>query len=211
MLRLFSTHPGQKIVYVAPLKALSRERIADWASAKSFQGLLEKKIVEVCVTMCLLYVVCVYSSELTCTFARHQQLTGDTAPDQRAILEADIIITTPEKWDGISRQWATRPYVKKVGLVIIDEIHLLGADRGPVLEVIVSRMRYISSHTASPIRIVGLSTALSNAKDLGDWLGIEKAGLFNFPPSVRPVPLTIHISGHAGKHCESTCERDSLL
>lgn len=29
--------------------------------------------------------------------------------------------------------------VPQVGLLIIDEIHLLGADRGPVLEVIVSR------------------------------------------------------------------------
>ena len=90
--------------------------------------------------------------------------------------------------------------MRQVGLVIIDEIHLLGADRGPVLEVIVSRMRYISSHTATPIRIVGLSTALSNARDLGDWLGIERAGLFNFPPSVRPVPLTIHVAGFAGKN-----------
>jgi replicative superfamily II helicase len=31
--------------------------------------------------------------------------------------------------------------VPQVGLLIIDEIHLLGADRGPILEVIVSRMR----------------------------------------------------------------------
>ena len=29
----------------------------------------------------------------------------------------------------------------QVALLIIDEIHLLGADRGPILEVIVSRMR----------------------------------------------------------------------
>ena len=173
MLRLFSNYPGSKVVYIAPLKALARERIEDWTSARSFQGVLGKKIVE---------------------------LTGDTAPDQRAIMASDIIITTPEKWDGISRGWQTRPFVKMVGLVIIDEIHLLGADRGPVLEVIVSRMRYISSHTATPIRIVGLSTALSNARDLGDWLGIERAGLFNFPPSVRPVPLTIHVAGFAGKH-----------
>lgn len=77
---------------------------------------------------------------------------------------------------------------------------MLGADRGPVLEVIVSRMRYISSHTSQPIRIVGLSTALSNAKDLADWLGIEGPGLFNFPPAVRPVPLTIHVAGFPGKH-----------
>jgi hypothetical protein len=33
----------------------------------------------------------------------------------------------------------------QVGLLVIDEIHLLGADRGPILEVIVSRMRYIAA------------------------------------------------------------------
>lgn len=60
-----------------------------------------------------------------------------------SLQSADILITTPEKWDGISRAWksTSRAYVKQVGLVIIDEIHLLGEERGPVLEVIVSRMR----------------------------------------------------------------------
>ncbi len=163
--------PTSKVVYIAPLKALARERIEDWNRKSSLRGCLGKKILE---------------------------LTGDTAPDQQAIKDADIIITTPEKWDGISRNWQTRSYVRKVGLVVIDEIHLLGADRGPVLEVLVSRMRYISSHTSNPVRIVGLSTALANAKDLADWLGIEGPGWFNFHPSVRPVPLTVHISGWPG-------------
>lgn len=31
----------------------------------------------------------------------------------------------------------------------MDEIHLLGEDRGPVLEVIVSRMRYIAASAAT--------------------------------------------------------------
>ena len=48
---------------------------------------------------------------------------------------ADVIITTPEKWDGVTRGWRNRDYVRSVRLVIIDEIHLLGEDRGPVLEV----------------------------------------------------------------------------
>jgi len=52
---------------------------------------------------------------------------------------------------------------------------LAGNDRGPVLEVIVSRTNFISSHTARPVRIVGLSTALANARDLADWLGIKQA------------------------------------
>lgn len=49
-----------------------------------------------------------------------------------------------------------------------------GADfcRGPILEVIVSRMRYISAHTERGVRFVGLSTAVANAQDLAEWLGI---------------------------------------
>ena len=36
------------------------------------------------------------------------ELTGDTAADIWAIEQADIIVTTPEKWDGISRSWQNR-------------------------------------------------------------------------------------------------------
>lgn len=100
------------------------------------------------------------------------ELTGDVSPDVRAIIAADVIVTTPEKWDGISRSWQTRNYVKDVALIVIDEIHLLGEDRGPVLEVIVSRTNFIASHTTKTLRIIGLSTALANARDLANWLGI---------------------------------------
>ncbi|KAF5832046.1 Sec63 Brl domain-containing protein [Dunaliella salina] len=170
MMRIFNEHPDSKIIYIAPLKALVRERVDDWG--RGMCARLGKSLVE---------------------------LTGDYTPDLRALLAANIIIATPEKWDGISRNWQSRAYVKKVGLVIIDEIHLLGADRGPILEVIVSRMRYIAGQTDRHIRFVGLSTALANAQDLGAWLGISSAGLFNFKPSVRPVPLEAHIQGFPGK------------
>ncbi|KAL0384901.1 UNVERIFIED_CONTAM: DExH-box ATP-dependent RNA helicase DExH14, partial [Sesamum radiatum] len=171
MLHLFNAQPDMKVIYIAPLKALVRERMNDWR--KRLVSRLGKHMVE---------------------------LTGDYTPDLTALLEADIIISTPEKWDGISRNWHTRGYVKKVGLMILDEIHLLGADRGPILEVIVSRMRYISSQTERSVRFVGLSTALANAHDLADWLGVEENGLFNFKPSVRPVPLEVHIQGYPGKY-----------
>lgn len=100
--------------------------------------------------------------------------TGDVSPDVQAIMKSDIIVTTPEKWDSISRSWQTRGYVQKVALIVLDEVHLLGEDRGPVLEVIVSRTNFISSHTEKPIRIVALSTALANARDLANWLGIKE-------------------------------------
>jgi len=68
----------------------------------------------------------------------------------------------------------SRTYVQAMRLLVIDEIHLLGDERGPVLEVIVSRTNFIASHTERPVRVIGLSTALANAKDLTDWLGIKQ-------------------------------------
>lgn len=171
MFRVFKQYPRGKVVYIAPMKALVKERMEDWKHR--LQEKLGKIVVE---------------------------LTGDVTPDANAIRNSHVIVTTPEKWDGISRSWQTREYVRDVALIVIDEIHLLGEDRGPVLEVIVSRTNFISSHTTRKIRIVGLSTALANAKDLANWLGIGQMGLYNFKPSVRPVPLSVHISGFPGKH-----------
>lgn len=177
ILRVFSLKPGGKIIYVAPLKSLAKERLRDWEKKL---GLLGKKVLE---------------------------LTGDYTPDVKMLLEADLLITTPEKWDGISRNWHHRTYVQRVALVIIDEIHLLGLERGPVLEVIVSRMRYIAEKTKSSVRFVGLSTALANSYDVATWLGIstnfsnkKPPGLFNFKPAVRPCPVTVHIEGFSEKH-----------
>ncbi|EHA27785.1 hypothetical protein ASPNIDRAFT_211092 [Aspergillus niger ATCC 1015] len=161
----FREKPGSKVVYIAPMKALVRERVQDWK--KRLTAPMGLKLVE---------------------------LTGDNTPDTRTIRDADIIITTPEKWDGISRSWQTRDYVRKVSLVIIDEIHLLGGDRGPILEIIVSRMNYIASQSKGSVRLMGMSTACANATDLANWLGV-KEGLYNFRHSVRPVPLEIYIDG----------------
>ncbi|KAI2614176.1 Sec63-domain-containing protein [Hypoxylon fragiforme] len=161
----FRERPGSKVVYIAPMKALVRERVKDWGARLA--GPLGLKLVE---------------------------LTGDNTPDTRTIKDADIIVTTPEKWDGISRSWQTRGYVRQVALVIIDEIHLLAGDRGPILEIIVSRMNYIAQSTKNAVRLLGMSTACANATDLANWLGV-KEGLFNFRHSVRPVPLELYIDG----------------
>jgi activating signal cointegrator complex subunit 3 len=170
--RLWNTQPKQKVVYIAPLKALVRERVDEW-TLKLCKP-LNKRLVE---------------------------LTGDFTPDIRLLKNADIVVTTPEKWDGISRNWQERGYVRDVGLIIMDEIHLLGSERGAILEVIVSRMRYVAWYTGQPIRMLGLSSTLANARDLADWLGITShLGLYNFRPSVRPVPLSVRIQGFAGKH-----------
>lgn len=61
-------------------------------------------------------------------------------------------------------------------------------------------MRYISEQTGNNVRFVGLSTALANAKDVADWMGIHKLGLYNFKPSVRPVPIKVFFEGFSEKH-----------
>jgi activating signal cointegrator complex subunit 3 len=171
--RLLSAHPRAKAVYIAPIKALVAERVKDWQRKFGAMSGLQKTVVE---------------------------LTGDTTPDAASLRRADIIITTPEKFDGVSRGWQHRQFVQDVGVVVLDEVHLLGEERGPVLEVIVSRLRYMSSVTGRAVRFVALSTALANAQDVGDWLGVPPRGLFNFRPSVRPVPMEAHIQGFPGKH-----------
>ena len=111
------------------------------------------------------------------------ELTGDFTPDidvdfysliiNKALNTAHVLVTTPEKWDGISRNWKHRSYVQNVGLLILDEIHLLGQERGPVIEVIVSRMNYIATKTDNSIRMIGLSTAMANGLDVANWFGTE--------------------------------------
>ena len=54
-------------------------------------------------------------------------------------------------------------------------------------------MRYISSQLERNIRIVALSSSLSNARDVAQWLGCGTTAFFNFHPNVRPVPLELHI------------------
>ncbi|CAH9099603.1 unnamed protein product [Cuscuta epithymum] len=155
-----------RAVYIAPIEALAKERYSDWK--KKFGEGLGMRVVE---------------------------LTGETATDLKLLEKGQVVISTPEKWDALSRRWKQRKHVQQVSLFIIDELHLIGGQGGPVLEVIVSRMRYIASLPDKKIRIVALSTSLANAKDLGEWIGATSHGLFNFPPGVRPVPLEIHIQG----------------
>lgn len=61
--------------------------------------------------------------------------------------------------------------------------------------MIVSRMNFVSAKTARPVRLLGLSSAIANAYDMASWLKVKDEGLFNFPSTVRPVPLEMYIDG----------------
>ena len=149
-----------KVVYVAPMKALVAEQ------ANSFRERLAPFGVVV------------------------NELTGDSQLTKAQIAETQVIVTTPEKWDVISRKSSDTSYTNLVRLLIVDEIHLLHDDRGPVLESIVARTIRRMEQLNDPVRIVGLSATLPNYRDVAAFLRVNPAsGLFYFESGFRPCPL----------------------
>eukprot|EP00934_Nitzschia_sp_Nitz4_P003078 Nitzschia sp. Nitz4//scaffold4_size323378//60170//66898//NITZ4_000629-RA/size323378-snap-gene-0.405-mRNA-1//1//CDS//3329553306//3068//frame0 len=124
------------------------------------------------------------------------KLTGEAVPDLKMLASARIALCTVKVWDMLTRRWRQRKAIGTVSLVIFDELHFLGGEIGPTMEVLLSRMRYISSQRkqedGTPLRIVGLSASLANARDVGEWIGVPSSSLFNFSPKVRPWPLEIY-------------------
>lgn len=154
-----------KVVYIAPLKALVQEQM------REFQRRLTPNFGVVV-----------------------NELTGDSSLSKQQISETQILITTPEKWDVITRK--ENNYSSFTKLIIIDEIHLLHDTRGPVLENIVSRtLRQIES-TNDQVRLVGLSATLPNYKDVSRFLRVDaEKGLYYFDASYRPCPLAQQFIG----------------
>lgn len=125
------------------------------------------------------------------------KLTGETASDLRLLARAKVVICNVSIWDSMSRRWRQRKAVQAVSLFIIDDLHFLGGEGGPTLEIIISRMRYLASHKKqrdenAQLRIVGLSASLANAREIAEWMGVSNKSLFNFSPKVRPTPLEIY-------------------
>ncbi len=175
IMRHLLKNDGTKVVYLAPMEALVRERYLDWQTSFGTKG----------------WGLAV------------RMLTGESAVDVQLLNEADIALATPEQWDIMTRRWRTRKAVQAVRLVIADELHLLGGQMGPPLEVALTRVRYIGAQLGVKIRIVGLSTSISNTRDVGDWIGAPSNNIFAFPPSARPVPLDIGIVGFDAQAFES--------
>lgn len=161
-----------KIVYMAPMKALVQEMVENFSRKLAPYGL---------------------------TVA---ELTGDAQLNRAQIESTQVLITTPEKWDVITRKGSDVGYIRLVRLLIIDEVHLLHDERGPVLEAIVARTLRSggsvggSNFASLATRIVGLSATLPNYRDVGRFLRVDpQRGIFHFDNSYRPCPLAQQFVG----------------
>ena len=175
LLRHWSKPDAGRAVYIAPFQELVDLRHKDWQQRFSkLRG--GKDIVK---------------------------LTGETTADLKLLEHGDLILATPAQWDILSRQWQRRKNVQNIKLFIADELHMLGGQFGFVYEIIVSRMHYIRSQTQLPLRIIGLSVSLANARDIGEWIDAKKHNIYNFSPHVRSVPLELHIQSFTVPHFPS--------
>lgn len=105
--------------------------------------------------------------------------TGDYDREEPWLHSADLIIATNEKIDSLIRHHAG--WLKDVGLVIADEIHLMGdSRRGPTLEIVLSRLRAINPC----LRLIALSATIPNADEISRWLNARL-----IESDWRPVPL----------------------
>jgi ATP-dependent DNA helicase HFM1/MER3 len=106
-------------------------------------------------------------------------LTGDVSRDDcdAVLSDADVILTTPEKFDSITRSSNTRQHlIKTFSLLLVDEVHFLAEEsRGASLEAVICRMRHLSTTLKFKLRVVALSATLPNASDLA---GLHPAPVF---------------------------------
>lgn len=141
-----------KIVYLSPLKALASEKFSEFEKLKSVD--FGRKI-------------------------KTQISTGDYDQADKNLGLNDILVLTNEKMDSLIRQGAV--WLDEIGLVIADEVHLIGdEDRGPTLEIVLTKLLLLQQKP----QILALSATVTNAAEISDWLGCKLV-----ESNWRPVPL----------------------
>ncbi|MCX9009935.1 MAG: endonuclease NucS [Candidatus Methanoperedens sp.] len=173
MVRELSKPSHGKILYIAPMRALTNEKESEW------NGTFKKIGFNI-------YVV-----------------SGERELSEKRAMEADVIITTPEKWDSATRKYQTDrfAFVREVSCVIIDEVHLIDSDiRGGTLEVLISRIKRINKD--KQLRIIALSATMPNIEDVAEWIGADEKEILKFDDSYRPVKLETDVFAYDPKESE---------
>lgn len=162
---------GGKGMFLAPLRALAREKATDWTSPTHHFGDLK-------ISIC----------------------TGDyrlTKERTQEINDSNIIIMTSEMLSHRSRSHTSEQsqFLKQVGTLVLDEAHTIGvAGRGPHVEV--GLMKFVQINPNA--RIVMLSATMPNVEELAEWVSysLNQKQTFVLRSSYRPVPLSIHYESY---------------
>jgi helicase len=142
-----------KVIYLSPLRALAAEKFLEF-----------KKLEKISI-----------GNEIKVGIS-----TGDYENIEKKLEKSNVLILTNEKMDSIIRHGAE--WIDEIGLVISDEIHLIGDDsRGPTLEMILTQLKELEQKP----QILGLSATITNSNEIANWLGCKLVD-----NEWRPVPLS---------------------
>ncbi|GET91474.1 dead/DEAH box helicase-like protein, putative [Leishmania tarentolae] len=194
----------RRAVYICPIKALANEKYEQWrAQFPTLTVVIETGDQQQ------------HQVDQVERISATAPATGDARgrdglENMASVSQADILVTTPERWDSITRRWKEKEVmtiVNSVGLLLLDEVHTVQEERGAAMEAIVSRFKVIQASSSSmhphsatvttATRIIAISGTLPNTQDLAEWLEVSPEMTFAFSPSDRPVPLTIRVIGYA--------------
>lgn len=158
---------GGKVIYLAPMRALAKEKYDDWTDP-------EHHFADLKVSIC----------------------TGDyrlTEDRKKELAEANIIIMTSEMLNSRCRNFSSEKndWLKQVRVVIVDEAHLLTVPgRGDHLEVGLMNLTMLNSD----VRFVLLSATMPNVSEIADWVSyvLTQKETYLLESEYRPCPLGIH-------------------
>jgi replicative superfamily II helicase len=157
---------GGKGIYVAPLKALAKEKEQDWTDSSHHFGDLKTFIA-----------------------------TGDfrfTAKRLKEMEDSQLIIMTPEMLASRCRNHKSykSKFLYEVGTVVFDESHLLTVpSRGDHIEIALMKLSEINPD----IRIVFLSATMPNVDEICGWVSdMTGRDTYYLESDYRPCPLNIH-------------------
>jgi helicase len=152
MMSYLSKNKG-KVIYLSPLRALAAEKFTEF---KKLEKISLGNKVKVAIS------------------------TGDFENIEKNLEKSNVLILTNEKMDSIIRHGTE--WVDEIGLVISDEVHLIGDEsRGPTLEMILTQLKLLETKP----QIVGLSATITNSDEIADWLDCKLV-----QNDWRPVPLS---------------------
>lgn len=153
---------GKRVIYLSPLKSLTQEKYDDWKIRFSR------------------YAITILTGDYTLSEEKKAELG-----------RSHIIVMTSEMTDSRTRRMESENnyWLKEVGLVIVDESHILSTSRGHAVESGIMRFTKINPKA----RIVFLSATMPNVDQLGAWLKSLNYKETKVIYSIwRPVDLQFH-------------------